>query len=453
MRTGNQISPCSRLARRGTSWLLLGLCSAGCASKPAAPPSITDELPDVPAKAAPLSTDGEPQNPRVVVDSVNDTVDRFDQIIRQREQAKRAAADVREAKAGLAGEPVAKLNPKDEAAEIEKLSSQLRERKAIDPIPNPSAASADATAPQGTVIASAANQPLDAGTDARVQPQPSADASGAINSVPKIQVQRGDDPSIARGSSADPMLAIQKKLSTRVEEDPTDLSAQLDLQLSRFLHDEPVPQMSELSKLPPEDRELLAAMCDALSNYRSIVRSDDNALNSVKARPFIDMADRIHARADLTISGLTLCRKVSTFAVYDPIQPLVFSTEGLKRFVVYCEVDGFLSQLTGDGKWETKMSLDLRLYDDHNMQVWMMQGKPTTDLAARRRRDFFLNQLVELPMKMPAGHYMLKARVTDLLGTRIAEQTIQFEVKAPDAAPPEADLARAPKDVLKDPVK
>jgi hypothetical protein len=419
------------------------LAAAGCASKPASPSVATDEIPSLPADSPvpPLSTDGEPQRQRVVVDSVNDTVDRFDLIIKQREQAKRNAVDLRETREAAGLKPDAKPQAEDEAATIEKLAAKLREGKPIDP----PAGEVAANPPRSNVVSpadprsedwkaaevSTANRPLDPNAPVEA---PSDTASGALAASTGVEVTRGGAPTISRGSAVDPWINVQQKYATRVADDPRDLSAQLDLQLARFLQDEPVPMMSDLAALPAEDRELLAAMCDALSNFRSVVRGDGNPLSSVKARPFIEMADRIRARADLTLSGLTLCSKVTSFGVYDEIKPLVFQPNVENRAVVYCEVDGFISQLNADQKWETKLSLELKLYDDHGLQIWNVPANPTTDLASRRRRDFWLAKIITLPPNLAGGHYMLKAQVRDLLGNRVNEQTIQFAVKDNGAA-------------------
>src|SRR5690606_25834698 len=97
-------------------------------------------------------------------------------------------------------------------------------------------------------------------------------ASGALSTPTRVQLADLPPvpPMIARQSSVDPLLAMEQKFANRVAEDPRDLSAQLEYQLLRFLKNEQVPKNNDLIGLPGEDQELLAAMCDALSNFRSI---------------------------------------------------------------------------------------------------------------------------------------------------------------------------------------
>jgi hypothetical protein len=430
---------------------MIGLCVAGCAKKPSGEVPAGEPVPTAAARPArpagpSLSPDAEAQRQAVVVDTVGDTVDRFDQIIRQREQANRAAADIRETKAAqetpveaaAVGEPKVAA-PDADASNIEKLAAALRARRPIDPIP-------DAEAAPPVTANAASNGAIGVSDGPSVSQRSSTNAageriaaSGSLTSGTGVEIQRdGTDagsPDVRRTSSVDPMLAIQQKYVSRVAEDPRDLSAQLELQMLRFLKDEPVPAMNDLVALPAEDRELLAAVCDALSNFRSVVKAEPNPLNSEKARPFVEMAERIRTRADLTLSGLTLCTKVTDFGVYDKIEPLAFDAGEPKRFVVYCEVDGFLSQLNPDQAWETKLSLELRLYDAHGLQVWQVPAEETKDSSNRRRRDFFLVKLIQLPTTLPGGQYMMKASVRDLQANRIAQQTIQFKINPKEAVP------------------
>src|SRR4029453_18300624 len=115
-----------------------------------------------------------------------------------------------------------------------------------------------------------------------------------------------------------------QKIAKRVREYPRDVSGHLDYQLLRFLQDERVPDLNTISTLPSEDRELIAAVIDGLSNFRSGLRQDNNMPPSRKIRPLLEMTDRLRSEADLTIPTIALCTTVRTFGEYDPINPLRF---------------------------------------------------------------------------------------------------------------------------------
>src|SRR5207244_2470832 len=95
--------------------------------------------------------------------------------------------------------------------------------------------------------------------------------------------------------------AFEQRIAHQVHNFPRDLSAHLDDQLLRFLRDESVPDLNALASLPSEDRELLTALLDGLSNFRSLIRAENNLLVSRKIRPLLEMSDRLRNQADLAI--------------------------------------------------------------------------------------------------------------------------------------------------------
>src|SRR5205085_6378732 len=132
--------------------------------------------------------------------------------------------------------------------------------------------------------------------------------------------------------------------SARAKDYPRDLSVHLDYQLLQLLRDEKVPGMPDIASLPAEDHELLAALLDALSNFRTAVQRDNNLLQAQKVRPLIDLGQRLRAQSELSIPTLALCWKVTNFGVYEPMEPELAAGRA-QRTVVYTEVENFASQL------------------------------------------------------------------------------------------------------------
>src|SRR5204862_292258 len=62
--------------------------------------------------------------------------------------------------------------------------------------------------------------------------------------------------------------ALQRRLETRARDYPRDAAGQLDLQMLQFVQERPVPDLAALSSLASEDRDMIAAVMDGLSNYR-----------------------------------------------------------------------------------------------------------------------------------------------------------------------------------------
>jgi hypothetical protein len=231
------------------------------------------------------------------------------------------------------------------------------------------------------------------------------------------------------GNSLDPFEA---KLSKRVKDYPRDISAQLEYQLWLFLRDQSVPQLATLSSLPSEDRELIAALMDALTNFRNQVRADNNMLLSKKIHPLIDLADRLRTQADLAIPKALLCSKVMGFGQYDAIEARFTANGKEPEAILYCEVENFSSQLNAE-QWSSELKLESVLYSEGSpqvLQVWADKSETVKDSSRNRRHDFFLRKRITLPKTLSLGRYLLKVSITDVQANRIAETTLPIEVVA-----------------------
>jgi hypothetical protein len=225
---------------------------------------------------------------------------------------------------------------------------------------------------------------------------------------------------------------IEHKLATRLRDDPQDMESQLDYELFLFLEGQPVPQMSALSGLRPEDREVLAAIMDGLSNFRGVLRSENNPLLAAKVRPLLDMSDRLRTQAEMTLPTVALCSDVKSYGVYTPVDHSRFIAGRDNQTIVYCEVDNFQSQLTSDNFWQTKLTEEMVLYTESGLPVWPAKNdpKPVTDLCRQRRHDFFILHMITLPQNLTIGRYLLKLTVTDQQANRVAEATTPVEIVA-----------------------
>jgi hypothetical protein len=225
---------------------------------------------------------------------------------------------------------------------------------------------------------------------------------------------------------------LQQKLTQRMKEHPRDVAAQLDYQLLQFISDESVPDMRAMAPLPQEDRELVTAILDGLSNFRSGVRADNNMLLSKKVRPLLDLADRLRSQSDLTIPTVALCKRVDGFGVYDPIEPARFGAGREHPVIIYSEVANFDSHRNSNKQWETKLTVEEVLYTESGMSVWpdKPDTKTITDLSRNRRHDFFVVKVIHLPATLTIGRYLLKVTITDQQANRVAEATVPIVITA-----------------------
>jgi hypothetical protein len=224
--------------------------------------------------------------------------------------------------------------------------------------------------------------------------------------------------------------SLEQKFAQRVRDYPRDTGAQLDYQLLQFLHDEQVPQLDALAPLQAEDRELISATMDGLSNFRNALRSGDNARFSAKVAPLIEMADRLRSQAELNIPTLALCSKVDGFGAYDPIEPARFVAGKDHMVVLYCEVENFTSRQDAKQLWVTRFQQEAVLYTETGLPIWEDKTKGIVDMSRNRRHDFFIVKLVKLPANLTVGRYLMKVSVVDQLPSpnRIAEKPLQVQI-------------------------
>jgi hypothetical protein len=260
---------------------------------------------------------------------------------------------------------------------------------------------------------------------------PAAQPPGALDTrataaVPADQRLASDAAApVAYPARDQTLAAMDARLSRRVQDYPNDVSAQFDYQLLQFVMDEPVPNLSAIASLPDEDREMIAAVMDGLSNYRNNLRADNNMLLSRKVRPLLDMTDRLRALSDLIIPTIALCQDVRGFGNYTPFDgdPPRFSAGSPHPTILYCEVANFSSQLNDKRLWQTELVQNAVLYTEGGMSVWTDQARPVTDTARVHRQDFFIAQRIDLPAALPIGRYLLKVTIEDKQSNHFAEAT------------------------------
>ena len=227
------------------------------------------------------------------------------------------------------------------------------------------------------------------------------------------------------------MDAVAARIASRAKDYPADLSAQADDQLAKYLREESVPDMSTLAGLAPEDREMLGAILDALSNFRSQIRADNNMLFSKKVHPLVELADRLRSQSELSVPTVALCTGVQAFGVYEPMEPARFVAGTRQEAIVYCEVENFLSQPNEKNLYETRLTQSIVLYTETSgLPVWTAPKDTIVDQARRRRHDFFLGKKVFLPSTLTIGRYLLKVTIEDQQAHHIAENTVPVEIVA-----------------------
>jgi hypothetical protein len=240
-------------------------------------------------------------------------------------------------------------------------------------------------------------------------------------------VPESEDFQTVHANDNDP---LGNRLRKRLAQNPRDIADQLDLQLFGMLNDDPVAELASVSAMPDDDRELVAALVDGLSNFRSTVRQDGNLLAAQKIKPLLEMADRLRSQADLSVPTVALCSRVEAYGKYTPISPARFPAGRDNPAIVYCEVENFLAKQNADKMWQTQLSEEVTLFTDQGMMVWSDPERQVTDQCRNRRHDFFAYNVIHLPANLTIGRYMLKVSITDKNANRVAEATVPLSIVA-----------------------
>lgn len=258
--------------------------------------------------------------------------------------------------------------------------------------------------------------------------------------APRVPKQSATPPPAAPppAQSARPAVAmigsdtLGARLDKRAADYPEDLAAQADDQILRLLREESVPDMQSLSHLAPEDRELLSALMDALTNFRNQLRQNSNMIFSQKIAPLVDLSDRLRSQAELTIPTFVVCTDALYFGKYTKLDPARFVAGKVHKIRIYYEVENFSSQFNDTTKYyETKLEEQLVLYTESSgLPVWSSAKQSMPDMSHRRRRDFFVAEEITIPRTLTIGRYLLKVTVEDQQARRIAENTVPIEIVA-----------------------
>lgn len=307
-------------------------------------------------------------------------------------------------------------------------------------LPDPSRAAAAEAPP---LIEPAAAVPAKAGPAVAANgpaaiDQPPVIAKPAATQVVPAAPLAGDDATRFQSQNPTPVRvdvtppsaddAFARAVAQRVKDDPADVPAHLDYQLLRFLRDEQVPHLNAIATLPQEDRELLTALLDGLSNFRNGLQANPNMLLSKKVKPLIDLANRLRNQAELSIPTIALCSRVQAFGIYDPMSNIVLAGVEAK-LILYCEVANFASRPNERGFWETKLSQEVVLYTETgNREMWRDKSDIPADLARNRRHDFYVVRRIALPATLVPGRYVLKVSVVDEQVKRVAENSVEIVV-------------------------
>jgi hypothetical protein len=134
---------------------------------------------------------------------------------------------------------------------------------------------------------------------------------------------------------------------------------------------------------------------------------------------------RMESHRGLTIPQISICRQVRGFE-----DVVTLDAQRLKQgqpVLIYATLEGFRSMATSKG-YRTLTLSTLEIQSPEGELLQRQSLGPAVDLVEIPRRDFFLTHLVTIPGDLPAGDYVFKLCVDDLLKHESAHARIAVRI-------------------------
>lgn len=210
----------------------------------------------------------------------------------------------------------------------------------------------------------------------------------------------------------------------------TNIRTIWQLGLAELASNQSEPPQLEMDGYPAETTALLQSLWAAAAAVRDLLVDPIGAGSTAQDRVEA-LARAVAQEVDPKIEDIHLCRRVTTFGVYDEMEPGDLVAGRPAQTIVYSELDNLRSKPLPDGDgFETQLATRMELMTPDGKSVWSHDEPQIVDRCRRQRRDFFLAQRVTLPATLPAGKYILKLRVEDLLSQRTVESVHDIEVSS-----------------------
>lgn len=231
-----------------------------------------------------------------------------------------------------------------------------------------------------------------------------------------------ETPKVAAVAASKPALIEELIAQTEAElaSNPSDARLQWRLGLLRLAADKPAKAGELSQELTEQRRGLLARQVAFESALQAVLDGDADGVDRAYAA-LEALRDDLRSDADLALPTLALCSKVTTFGVYDELPGTALAPYRANRAIVYCEIDNLATETDPTGQFRTLLATRLELFTKDGRSRWVHEEQRIEDVSRQRRDDFFIAQLVTFPADLGPGDYVLKATVTDLLGSKTNE--------------------------------
>lgn len=205
---------------------------------------------------------------------------------------------------------------------------------------------------------------------------------------------------------------------------------QVALRMLHLLADRPQLAQQAIPHLDRDEQEFWTALFWALSNYfEKEAATDPQARATEVIAQLRTAAHHLQQQAQLDLRNVNFCRRIESFGNYERFEVDEFVAGD--TVLVYCEIRNFQSDPTVDGHYETQLrtSVEIRGGVGLNDVIHSDTFAPTEDRCRSIRTDYFHSYRIDLPPHLSPGSYVLTLKVEDLLGNKVASESIDFTIR------------------------
>ncbi len=230
--------------------------------------------------------------------------------------------------------------------------------------------------------------------------------------------------SSAENESLDGMI---ERLRGHIAAHPNDTEAVWRLVLLELARGDDASSREYMEGVARETGDAISTTADVLRTVREALSepgpASDRALDAIQR-----LRSHFTRDAELLIPNVALCTRVSTFGVYDEMDPSALVPFRSNPVIVYCELRNFHSERTAEALYRVTLSSRLEVLTADGRSVWTHEEPQIVDRSRQRREDFFLAQRVALPAELGPGDYVLKVMIEDTTAAKATEATHSFRI-------------------------
>jgi len=268
-------------------------------------------------------------------------------------------------------------------------------------------------------------------TTKRPPAQPRVAVRPRQTSKGKAKPSKGAQPNRPARTVASAQQGIKQAIDQKLKEvkaNPNDLDKQMALRLLYLADNQPTAAMAEIPGTNAQVQQFIEKLVQ-INIAASAGKTRDPATAATKVLPHVEALRKVVMRhADLEIASLKFCTKVERFGVYEEMKQLRFPTGVRNRTIVYCEIKNFTSVPTEDQQYRVLLAQKIKILNKQGQTVHETADDDVPCVSRRPVEDLFLVQLVDLPVNLSPGKYILRVYVEDKLAAKAREGQVEFEV-------------------------